>query len=443
MSEDQELLRRYAGEGAEDAFAELVRRHVDLVYSVALRQVNGDAHLAQDVVQTVFADLAVKAASVARHRVLAGWLFVSARYAAAKLVRGEQRRRAREREAQLMETNRPTGGGAEAWEQVKPVLDDALGELEETDRAAILLRFFEGRGFAEVGARLELSENTARMRVERALDKLHAQLGRRGVTSTTAALAVALAGQAVTAAPTGLVAAATQAGLAAGVAGSAIGAGVFMGMTKIQAAVCGCLLAAGVGGVTWEQHVRAKLAAEAEGLKLEVAGEAGIRAENARLTQQAALVRALREGSDVELVRLGDEADALQRRLAAEALANRAVTRTVGGAKAEAKIYDPKELEKLPAAKFRSPPMYPDAERMAGKEGKALVEFVVDAAGEVVEAKVVEATTEAFGLSAEAALKKWKFDPGQKKGVPVGVRMRQPITFALSKETPPPPVFWF
>src|SRR5436189_6234372 len=96
IRDDAELLRHYAEEGVEDAFAELVRRHVNLVYSAALRQVNGDAHLAADATQLVFTDLARKADSLVGHRVLAGWLFTSTRFAAAKLVRGERRRHARE-----------------------------------------------------------------------------------------------------------------------------------------------------------------------------------------------------------------------------------------------------------------------------------------------------------------------------------------------------------
>src|SRR2546423_15188089 len=103
MIDDATLLRRYAATRAGDDFAELVRRHLNLVYSAALRQVNGDAHLAQDVTQLVFADLARKAATVANHRVLAGWLFTSTRFAAAKAVRGEQRRQAREAEAHLLQ----------------------------------------------------------------------------------------------------------------------------------------------------------------------------------------------------------------------------------------------------------------------------------------------------------------------------------------------------
>src|ERR1035437_5527494 len=228
MIEDAELLRRYAANRTESDFAELVRRHVNLVYSVALQQVNGDAHLAQDVTQSVFADLARKAASVASRRVLAGWLFTSTRFAAAKAVRGEQRRHAREAEAHLMQELTCDPAAQLDWARARPVIDDVIGELGETDRKAILLRFFEGRDFAGVGAKLSVNDNAARMRVERALDKLRALLERRGVTSTMAALAGAGAG-------------------AAGV-GAAVGGGAwatFMTMTKLQLGITSALAVAG------------------------------------------------------------------------------------------------------------------------------------------------------------------------------------------------------
>src|SRR5688572_4637725 len=215
MKDDATLLADFARDRSEAAFAELVRRHVNFVYAAALRQVNGDAHLAQDITQTVFIDLARKAAALSRHRVLAGWLFTSTRYAAAKCVRTEQRRRAREQEAQLMqETNTAGENAALDWRQVQLVLDAALADLSETDRTAILLRYLQDRSFGEVGARLALSENAARMRTERALDKLRTQLARRGVVSTAGALALALAGQAAVAAPVGFATAVTGTALA-------------------------------------------------------------------------------------------------------------------------------------------------------------------------------------------------------------------------------------
>jgi RNA polymerase sigma factor (sigma-70 family) len=215
MTEDSTLLRRYADTHAEDAFAELVRRHLTLVYSVALRQVSGDAHLAHDVAQTVFTALARKARELAGHDAITGWLYRSTHYAASDTVRAERRRRTREQEAHAMQEITASPESAPELEKLRPLLDTAIGELSETDRDAVCLRFFENRSYAEIGTQLRLSENTARMRVERALDKLHGLLARRGVTSTTAALALALPGQAATTAPVGLAATLTHTALVA------------------------------------------------------------------------------------------------------------------------------------------------------------------------------------------------------------------------------------
>jgi RNA polymerase sigma factor (sigma-70 family) len=221
MENDAELLRRYADEKSEAAFADLVRRHLDLVYSAALRRLGGDAHAAADVAQQVFATLARDAGKLSRHGVLTAWLYTATRNAAIDHIRSEQRRHAREQEALTMQTLSAATPGAD-WEKLRPVLDEVMDELSDADRTAVLLRFFEKRAFAEVGAALHLSEDAARMRVERALDKLRVLLARREITSTTAALATALANQIVTAAPTGL-AAAISAMATAGVPAGAVG----------------------------------------------------------------------------------------------------------------------------------------------------------------------------------------------------------------------------
>ncbi len=213
------LLRRYVADRSEAAFTELVGQHIALVYSAALRQLGGNATLAQDVTQSVFTDLARKAPRLTRHISLTGWLYTSTRYSAAKARRAEARRLAREQQAHAMNQLLQPTTPDPTWEELRPVLDEAMHALNAADREAVLLRFFERVPLAEVGARLGLTENAARMRVERSLEKLRAALAKRGVTSTAAALAAALAGKAVGAVPAGLAASVSSAALAAAVAG--------------------------------------------------------------------------------------------------------------------------------------------------------------------------------------------------------------------------------
>ena len=212
MVEDKELIRQYAAERSESAFAELVRRHLGMVYGAALRQVNGDAHLAQDLAQTVFARLAAKAATLQGATSIAGWLYTNTQFAAARAVRSEARRRTREQEVVTMnEINANEAGG---WNELRPMIDEALGELGETDREAIVLRYFESYEFALVGSALGVGENAARMRVDRALEKLRAVLRKRGVVTTGAALAGALAESSATAVSAQLAAGITSEALA-------------------------------------------------------------------------------------------------------------------------------------------------------------------------------------------------------------------------------------
>lgn len=268
MIDDAELLRRYAEGNSEAAFAELVQRHLDFVYAGALRRVGGDAHLAQDVTQQVFVALARAAAPLAKRPVLAGWLYTTTRFAAAQVVRTERRRHAREQEAHFMNELTSASAHDSEWERLRPVLDDTMDELDDRDREAVLLRFFEGRSFAEVGGKLQLTENAARMRVERALDKMGALLARRGVTSTAAALAIALANQSVVAAPAGLGATVTGAALASNLTagGAVVGTKslIFMSTTKIAAGLAAVLAALSIGVAVYQasenRETRATLA---------------------------------------------------------------------------------------------------------------------------------------------------------------------------------------
>jgi RNA polymerase sigma factor (sigma-70 family) len=267
MTGDAELLRQYAHDHSETAFAELVRRRLDLVFSVALRQVRGDAHLAEDVTQKVFADLARKAAALSTHPALSGWLYRSAQFAATDVVRSERRRRVREQEAQTMhETSFDPAADAD-WEKLRPMLDQMLGDLDECDRNAVALRFFEGRPFAEIGRTLRLTEEAARKRVERALDRLHGRLTRCGVTSTTTALAGALANQVSAAAPADLaprVIASALAGTTAAAGGAAAGLAIltFMNTTKITLGITTAIALLAVGTALYETHEASQRSAE-------------------------------------------------------------------------------------------------------------------------------------------------------------------------------------
>ncbi len=263
MTDDAELLRQYVEARSEGAFAELVQRHLPMVYSAALRQVGGDAELAKDVAQTVFVDLARKAGSLVRHDLLAGWLYASTRFAAASARRANSRRRLRERIAVSMQehTTQPTLYSSPAESELNPVLDDAMAELGVEDRHAVLLRFFQDKGLKEVGAILGISEDAARMRLHRALEKLHCLLKARGVALSAGALGSALAAQAVTAAPAGLAASITGAALAGAAAGSSAAFTLMklVVMTKLKMALVGGVVVAGLAvSLVVESQARAR-----------------------------------------------------------------------------------------------------------------------------------------------------------------------------------------
>jgi len=202
---DAQLLRDYAARGAETAFTELVQRHTNLVYSAALRQVE-QPDVAAEITQTVFVGLARSAKTLAPKLIaeasLAGWLCRSARNLSLNHRRDEYRRQTRERLAMEQLISAPQA--APNWDHLRGVLDGAMSELDETDYDALVLRFFQNQDLRTVGAAIGVSDDTAQKRVTRAVDKLRDLLAQRGIRTTTTALGVVIATNAVQAAPVGL-----------------------------------------------------------------------------------------------------------------------------------------------------------------------------------------------------------------------------------------------
>lgn len=229
-NEDMALVRAYAAEQSEAAFATLVSRHVGLVYSAAVRQL-GDAHLAQDVTQAVFVILARKAGSLNPDVVLSGWLYRTTRFACADVLKREQRRQRREQEA-CMDATLETHVNDPAWLQLAPLLDEAMSRLRDRDRDALVLRFFENKSIKDIAEALGLEERAAQKRVQRALEKLRVMFVRRGITLSVTVIAGAVAANSVSAAPASVaeLAATASAGHAATPSSNAIIQGALKAM---------------------------------------------------------------------------------------------------------------------------------------------------------------------------------------------------------------------
>ncbi len=202
---DNQLLAEYVSHDSQEAFAELVRRHINLVYAAAFRHV-GDFHKAQDITQVVFLILAAKASRLKKETVLSGWLYQTARLASVSFLRGERRRDHREHRA-FMESTSHDSPVEPGWEKLAPLLDEAMGRLGQTDRNAIVLRFFEARPVSEVADALGLEEWAARKRLERAVGKLRGFFLKRGVALSAVAICGIISAHAAQAAPPAILAA--------------------------------------------------------------------------------------------------------------------------------------------------------------------------------------------------------------------------------------------
>jgi RNA polymerase sigma factor (sigma-70 family) len=325
MVHDAELLRRYVDAKSEPALTEFVRRHFNVVYFTALRSTRGNSALAEEIAQAVFTATAQRARMLSTHPTVTGWLYTTTRHVAARATRQEMNRQRHENAATVGDALSNDPGPA--WEQLRPLIDDALQQLDARQREAILLRFFEGQPFAEIGAAWRVSEDAARMRVDRALDKLRVVLRRRGVTSVSAALSAALMTQAGLSAPSTVAATVTGAAIAAAAPTADTSFLSIMTGTKfvIGTAALAVALATGTAVIN---HQRAKSAE----LRLDEASRqlAAVRAQLSRAQQRGiAMEKAAAEAEK-------DSGALLAAVQAARAKPDASTTRSVGGVAARA-----------------------------------------------------------------------------------------------------------
>jgi RNA polymerase sigma factor (sigma-70 family) len=249
-TDDSALLRQFAENNSEEAFAVLVTKYINLVYSVAMRRIGNPAS-AEEITQAVFIILARKAGQLRNDKALSSWLFKTTQLTANNFLRSEMRRQSREQEAHNMQTilNEPE---PELWPKIAPLLDNAVAALNEKDRRAILLRFYDGKNLREIGTLLGSNEPAAEKRVSRALEKLRRFFTKRGVSSTTAIIAGTISANSVQAAPVMLAKTVTAVAIVKGTAASVStltlikGALKVMAWTKIKTATVSVLVLTGL-----------------------------------------------------------------------------------------------------------------------------------------------------------------------------------------------------
>jgi len=340
MTSDLDLVGQFARDKSQDAFTALVNRHVNLVYSAALRQVRSP-QLAEEVAQSVFADLARDAGKLVGDgdatspNALTPWLYAVTRRTAIDVIRKESRRQLREQIAVEMtnmnatsnDLSRQSGTTAD-WTQIEPLLDDAMAALDETDRSAILLRYFENKSLREVGEALGTNDDAAQKRVSRAVERLREFFSKRRVTIGTSGLAVVISANAVQAAPVGLAMTISTSVVLAGAAvhtSTVIAATKTIAMTTLQKTLIATALTAAVGTGIFEAHQAVQLRARNHTLQQQQATlaeqiqqlESGLDAATNRVRDLMAENFQLKSNSErTELLRLRGEVGVLRTQLA-------------------------------------------------------------------------------------------------------------------------------
>ena len=267
---DQQLLRSYAEQKSDSAFAALVERYVDLVHSAALRM-SGDPHSAKDITQCVFVALSQNARQLTDRPTLAGWLHNTARNLTVKEIRSHIRRRTREQEAAAMNELLNSDSTAN-WEEIAPHLDAALGELSEPERDALLLRYFKNEDLRTVGATFGITDDAAQKRVSRAVERLREFFAKRGIPVGASGIAVAVSANAVQAAPVGLALAISTALTGTTLAATTtVTAAKTVAMTALQKTVVTTTIAVLVGVGVYEAHQASQLRQQTRALQIQQA----------------------------------------------------------------------------------------------------------------------------------------------------------------------------
>jgi RNA polymerase sigma factor (sigma-70 family) len=318
MTSDLDLLGQFAREKSQDAFTTLVQRHVNLVYSAALRQVRSP-QLAEEIAQSVFADLARDAEKLKPETILTAWLYAVTRHTAIDVIRKESRRQLREQIAVEMNDMNAT---SDDWTQIEPLLDDAMAALDKTDRSAILLRYFENKNLRDVGLALGTSDDAAQKRVSRAVEHLREFFSKQKISIGAGGLAVLISANAVQAAPVGLALTIANASLAAGTTLT------FMKIataTKLKLVFGAIVIAGAVTAFVFQQQNQTKLRGENESLQQQIAQ---LQTDNANLSNRIAAIgeaNKLPEMQFNELLKLRGEVGVLHRQFDELAKKNRAL----------------------------------------------------------------------------------------------------------------------
>ena len=366
MTSDLDLLRQFARENSQDAFAEIVRRHLNLVYSAARRQVRSP-QLAEEIAQSVFADLARDAGKLQPDTILTAWLYAVTRRTAIDVIRKESRRRLREQIAVEMTTMNAT---ANDWTHIEPLLDDAMAALDETDRSAVLLRYFENKTLREVGKVLGTSDDAAQKRVSRAVEQLRDFFSKRNVTIGASGLTVVISANAVQAAPVGLAATISAAAVLAGTAvhtSTLIAATKTIAMTALQKTLVTATLAVAVGAGIYEARQAAQLREQNRTLQQQQAplaeqirklGESLANATN-RLTALIAENSQFKSNPNAkELLKLRGEVAVLQN--AANDPAEKAVKKVAAKVKLLKQLLEQRPEKKIPELEFVTEKVWAD-----------------------------------------------------------------------------------